>query len=59
MLLIAADQVIELVIPLQIDVAFGDVVPPAPEEIACPTLLDLPAAKVLAYPRYSVISEKF
>jgi hypothetical protein len=47
------------VIPLQIDVAFGDVVLPAPEEILYPTLLDLPAPQVLAYPRYSVVSEKF
>jgi hypothetical protein len=47
------------VIPLQIDVAFGDVVLPAPEEIRYPTLLELPAPQVLAYPRYSVVSEKF
>lgn len=47
------------VIPLQIDVAFGDVVLPAPEEILYPSLLDLPAPQVLAYPRYSVVSEKF
>ena len=33
----------DAVIPLQIDVAFGDVVFPAPEEILYPTLLDLPA----------------
>ncbi len=59
MSLIAADRVIELVTPLQIDVVFGHVVLSAPEEIVYPTLLDLPAAKVLAYPRYSVVSEKF
>lgn len=47
------------VIPLQIDVAFGDVVLPGPEEVRYPTILDLPAPEVLAYPRYTVVSEKF
>jgi hypothetical protein len=39
------------VLPLQIDVAFGDVVLPGPEEVRYPTILDLPAPEVLAYPR--------
>lgn len=47
------------VIPLQIDVAFGDAVVPAPEEVCYPTILDQPPPHVLAYPRYSVVSEKF
>ena len=47
------------VIPLQIDVAFGDVVLPGPEEVRYPTMFDLPAPEVLAYPRYTVVSEKF
>ena len=47
------------VISLQIDVAFGDVVLPGPEEVRYPTILDLPAPEVLAYPRYTVVSEKF
>jgi hypothetical protein len=47
------------VIPLQIDVAFGDVVLPGPEEVRYTTILDLPAPEVLAYPRYTVVSEKF
>jgi len=47
------------VIPLQIDVAFDDVVLPGPEEVRYPTMLDLPAPEVLAYPRYTVVSEKF
>jgi len=46
-------------IPLQIDVGFGDVVIPAPEEITYPTLLEFPAPKLRAYSKYSVVSEKF
>jgi hypothetical protein len=44
---------------LQIDIGFGDVVTPAAEEIEFPTLLDLPASRVRAYPRESVVAEKF
>ncbi len=47
------------VIPLQVDVAFGDAVVPAPEEVRYPTILDLPPPQILAYPRYTVVSEKF
>jgi len=46
-------------IPIQIDIGFGDVVTPAPAEAEFPTLLDFPAPKLLAYPRESVIAEKF
>lgn len=47
-------------IPLQVDVGFGDVVTPAPAEVAFPTLLpDLPAPQVRVYPRETVVAEKF
>ncbi|MDO3377131.1 nucleotidyl transferase AbiEii/AbiGii toxin family protein [Geoalkalibacter halelectricus] len=46
-------------ISLQIDVGFGDVVTPAPEEVDYPTLLDLPAPHLRVYPRESVVAEKF
>ena len=46
-------------IPIQIDLGFGDSITPAPIEAELPTLLDLPAAKLLTYPRESVIAEKF
>ena len=46
-------------IPLQIDVGFGDVVVPAPEELEFPTLLRTPSPKLKAYPKESVIAEKF
>ena len=46
--------------PVQADIGFGDAVTPAPEEIQYPVLLnDLPAPKLRAYPRYTVIAEKF
>lgn len=46
--------------PVQADIGFGDAVTPAPEEIEYPTFLnDLPAPKLRAYPRYTVIAEKF
>jgi hypothetical protein len=44
---------------LQIDIGFGDAVTPAPVEIVLPTLLDLPAPRLRAYPRETVIAEKF
>lgn len=46
-------------IPIQIDLGFGDVITPAPIEAQLPTLLDLPAPKLLTYPRESVVAEKF
>ncbi len=46
-------------IPIQVDLGFGDLITPAPIEAALPTLLDLPAPKLLTYPRESVIAEKF
>jgi len=45
-------------IPLQVDVAFGDVVTPPAEEITYPTLLDFPAPRLRACPRETVVAEK-
>ena len=45
-------------IPLIIDVGFGDAVTPAPREEEFPALLDVPAPRIRAYPRESVIAEK-
>jgi hypothetical protein len=47
------------VIPLQIDVGFGNAPVPAPTLIEYPATLDLPAAKLRAYQRETVIAEKF
>jgi hypothetical protein len=46
-------------ITVQIDVGAGDAVTPAAETVAFPTLLDFPAPRVLAYPIYTVVAEKF
>jgi hypothetical protein len=46
-------------IPIQIDLGFGDVITPAPIETEIPSLLDGPKARLLAYPRESVVAEKF
>jgi len=45
-------------ITLQIDIGFGDVVTPQAEEIDYPTLLDLPAPHIRAYPPETVVAEK-
>ncbi len=47
------------IIPVQIDVGFGDVITPAPVELEYPVLLDLPAPTLNAYPRETVAAEKF
>jgi len=46
-------------IPLQIDIGFGDIIIPAPENIEYPTLLSVPPALLRAYTQYSLIAEKF
>ncbi len=44
---------------LQIDIGFGDAVTPAPEEITYPTLLPFPAPRIRAYPKETVVAEKY
>lgn len=45
---------------LQVDIGFGDAVWPESEPIAYPLLLaDLPAPQLRAYPKHSVVAEKF
>ena len=44
---------------IQVDLGFGDVITPAPVQTEIPSLLDLPNPKLKAYPRESVVSEKF
>jgi len=45
-------------IRVQVDIGFGDVVTPAPEEIIFPALLDFPVPHLRAYPIYTVVAEK-
>ncbi len=42
-----------------VDIGFGDAVEPEIEEVDLPVLLDLPAPRLWAYPRETVIAEKF
>jgi hypothetical protein len=46
-------------IDLQVDVGFGDAVTPGPVTVKYPALLDLPAPELAAYPRETVVAEKF
>lgn len=45
-------------ITLQVDIGFGDIVTPRPDEIDFPALLDFPAPHLRAYPIYTVVAEK-
>lgn len=46
-------------INMQIDIGFGDIVHPTPEESELPTILNLTAPRLLCYSRESTIAEKF
>lgn len=46
-------------ISMQVDIGFGDVVYPGPEEAELPVVLDFPAPRLLCYSRESAIAEKF
>lgn len=46
-------------LPVQIDIGFGDAITPAPVETSFPTLLEFPAPRLLAYPKETVVAEKF
>ena len=45
-------------IKVQVDVGFGDIITPTAIEIDYPSLLDMPAARLKAYNRETVIAEK-
>ena len=44
---------------IQVDIGFGDAVTPKVEEIEYPSLLALPAPRIRAYPRETVVAEKY
>jgi predicted nucleotidyltransferase component of viral defense system len=46
-------------ITMQIDVSFGDVIVPSPENLDYPAILDFPAPRLLGYSRESIVAEKF
>ena len=45
-------------IHMQVDIGFGDVIVPPPQEIQYPALLNFPCARIRAYPRETVVAEK-
>ena len=49
----------QAIIPVQVDIGFGDSIIPAPEQVSFPTLIDAPVPELHAYTRYSVVAEKF
>ncbi len=52
-------QLASAIIQVQIDVGFGDAVTPGPLELEYPVLLDHPVPTLNAYPRDTVVAEKF
>ena len=52
-------QLASAIIRVQIDVGFGDIVTPGPLELEYPVLLGHPAPTLNAYPRDTVVAEKF
>lgn len=46
-------------IPMQIDIGFGDVMFPGPENTDYPTILEYPAPRLRGYSRETVVAEKF
>jgi len=46
-------------VPIQADIGFGDTVTPEAKEIEYPTLLGNPAPHLRAYPRETVVAEKY
>ena len=46
-------------VPIQADIGFGDAVTPEAQEIEYPTLLGNPAPHLRAYPRETVVAEKY
>lgn len=47
------------VLPLQVDIGFGDVITPERQEADYPTLLRHPAPRLWTYPRETAVAEKF
>lgn len=45
---------------VQVDIGYGDAVTPAPEDVEYPVILaEFDAPRLRAYPRYTVVAEKF
>jgi hypothetical protein len=48
----------QAIVPMQVDIGFGDVITPQASEVEMPSLLGAPRARLLSYPRETVIAEK-
>lgn len=46
-------------LPIHVDIGFGDASTPGAQDIEYPSLLDLPAPRLRAYPPETVVAEKF
>jgi hypothetical protein len=46
-------------LPIQVDIGFGDAVTPGTRDVEYPSLLDMPPARLRAYPPETVVAEKF
>jgi hypothetical protein len=46
-------------VSMQVDIGFGDIIYPGPEQSELPTMLNSPAPRLLCYSRESAIAEKF
>jgi predicted nucleotidyltransferase component of viral defense system len=54
-----AAQLGRAVIPVQVDIGFGDAVTPAPIDAVLPPLLDFPPVQMRMYPVETVVAEKY
>ena len=46
-------------VPVQIDIGFGDAITPAADRVQYPSLIGMPTAALAAYPRETVVAEKY
>jgi hypothetical protein len=46
-------------VPVQIDIGFGDAITPGADRVVYPSLIGLPTATLSAYPRETVVAEKY
>jgi hypothetical protein len=52
-------RLLNIRIPVNIDIGTGDAITPAPAEVTYPAMLEFPAPSLLAYPRETVVAEKY
>lgn len=52
-------ELAKAILPVQVDIGFGDAITPGPVKLEYSTLLALPAPVIYTYPRETVVAEKF